>query len=58
MINKCDCCGKFRKKSDLILQEEVSTDGYQLDQYLECKDCMSPADHEIYFGKKEAVAND
>ena len=53
MSVKCGCCGKFRKESDVVLQEEVSTDGFQLDQYIECKDCMSPADEEIYFKAKQ-----
>lgn len=50
---KCASCGKFRKESDCVLQEENNSDGFQLDQYFECKYCMSGADYERYFKKKE-----
>jgi hypothetical protein len=43
-VIRCDCCGKFRKDSMVILQEETDGDGFGLDQWLECRDCMSPAD--------------
>ena len=46
---KCDICGKFRKEKDCVLQEEVCGDGFELDQYLECKYCMSISDKETYF---------
>jgi len=46
---KCDCCGKFRKDSEVVLQEHSCWDGLEVDQYLECKYCMSQADFERYF---------
>ena len=53
MSKQCDLCGKFRADVNLVLMQAEGDE-----QWLECKDCMSPADHEIYFGKKEAGAND
>jgi len=50
---KCSLCGKFRTQSDCVLQEETCGDGFQVDQYIECRYCMSDYDEERYFGKKE-----
>lgn len=46
---RCDLCGKFRKEKDCVVQEEVSSDGFQLDQWIECRYCMAPVDAERYF---------
>jgi len=37
---KCEICGKFRKKEDLTLREKVCGNGFELDQYLECRFCI------------------
>jgi hypothetical protein len=55
MSYRCDCCGKFRKESEVVLQEEVCSDGFQIDQYFECRLCMSPADEELYFKSREVL---
>jgi len=52
MANRCDCCGKFRKESDCIGQEETSSDGFCLDQYMLCRYCMSQSEEEAYFKKQ------
>lgn len=44
---RCDCCGKFRKKSDIVcMQAEVD------EYWYECRFCMSPVDEERYFKKE------
>jgi hypothetical protein len=52
MACKCDSCGKFRKESDCVLQEYTCMDGMQVDQWLECRWCMSLADAQRYFPEK------
>lgn len=52
-MNRCDCCGKFRKDSDLVIQEDVDHDGFGLGQWLECRFCMSTEDEQIYFPKRQ-----
>jgi len=53
---RCDICGKFRKPEDVSLEEYVDGDGFSLDQYLECIDCMSPSDLEEHQRRKKAQA--
>jgi hypothetical protein len=52
--SKCDCCGKFRKASELISFSESDGDGWENNSWYECRSCMSPADEERYFGSKES----
>ena len=54
---RCDICGKFRKEQDVFLDEGESSDGFSVEQWLECKFCCSPADYDRYF-KKEKDANE
>lgn len=55
---KCDSCGKFRKEDDLVLQEHSCWDGLEVDQWLECRWCMSLADAKRYFPDKYKEADD
>jgi len=41
---RCDLCGRFKKETDIALIE-----GEDLEQWLECKECMSQSDRETYF---------
>jgi hypothetical protein len=50
---RCDVCGKFRKRVDLVSMEETTSDGYQIDGWFECKFCCSESDYEQYFKKRE-----
>lgn len=43
---KCDCCGKFRKDSDLVMMYGEG------ENWLECRWCMSISDKEVYFPKE------
>lgn len=49
MTCRCDSCGKFRKESDVIIQEDWTFDNMVCDQWVECRYCMSQADEERYF---------
>lgn len=42
--DRCVCCGKFRKQSELIYMI-----GENDEEWLECKFCMSESDREKYF---------
>jgi hypothetical protein len=50
---KCGICGKFRKDSDMVLQEYSCWDGMEVDQQFECKFCMSQVDFERYFPEED-----
>ena len=41
---RCDCCGKFRRDCDVIIQEDWNFDNMVCDLYTECEHCMSPED--------------
>ena len=43
---KCALCGKFRKKTDLVMMQAEGEE-----TWLECIDCMSESDKERYFKK-------
>lgn len=45
---KCDCCGKFRSRKDV-----VGVMGEYDEEWVECRFCMSEADEEWYFKDKE-----
>lgn len=53
MANRCDCCGKFRKDEDCIIQEDYTYDNMVCDQWTECRFCMSEFDEQRYFKKEE-----
>lgn len=45
----CDICGKFRKEKDVFIDEEITIDGFSVNQWTKCKYCCSQADYERYF---------
>lgn len=50
---KCDCCGKFRKKEDCSLMEDICGDGFTTDQWVECIHCMNIFDLERHNHNKK-----
>jgi len=48
-IFKCDSCGKFRKKTEI-----VEMGGENDEWWKECRYCMSDSDYNTYFDKPES----
>lgn len=49
MAIRCNVCGKFRNKNEVMGEAEYDSDGHELDSHIVCRYCMSRADEERYF---------